>query len=878
MARVLHTDDRTFSNFQPAELVKLCGVNQGRWPVYVLKELLDNATAALEEFGVPAPMVRVVIDKDFIIVKDNGPGIPDSALEVILDFTQFGGSNRHHKLPTRGAQGNALMTIVGIASVWDLGVEIGRKNEQTTRIDVEVNQVKQTVDPQREYISDKPEGSFVKVELPGLPWKMRGADFSDMIEVVRQFAGVNPHVTFMVTESWSTKRKTWSVPKLSSSKAALTPMPQCGAASWFEPDEFADRMAADVRARPNTKLSAWLSEFLGANIKTCSGVTIGQVAPDDKKALVRLATVQRAKAIGSGSKRDSPGFNPLGIDRMAQILTDSGADKTAPAEYYGMSGTFNRKGGAVVPYLVEVCLVQMPEKCNAAPDPVLCMNRTVLYGSPSFKNLAWREKVRGQWHENVSGNLSTLAQAYRITRGKYSCAWMVHITCPSPGYTGYGKQEFDTSWLGEYLSKCVEQVTLTVRKQMHGEARRSKKRDKPTDTIRKKLFDLIPSTLERDTEKGKLPILLRQLYYGFRKDWYTVDDRELHYGTFCAYVDEYEKAVGHEVCLKDPRGTMYEPHSGRSVRLGTAEVRAFTPKKWEGHTIIFLEKENLASLLRTLRVGKRWDAIIVGAKGFAVNAIRDVLQKYKQLLGSKVRIICLHDADPAGYLIGYDLATNLPRFGKNVELEVIDVGLTVREAQKLGLQDEPFPVVKRTKGGVLQYQEWSKIRNMRRHMLRDPDGSKRALLEQEAWESFMPKMVRGTEKPTWVNSTVNGRRFELNALPPRQFGAWVEEKLAEHGCRKVRPPDSIVSEHLRKSRENLVTRSMGNMFMKMLGNDAVLEVMGELGVPSYDLDAVLEGRPEQHWSYLVKCAGEAGEAGVEDAVKRVLQRRMPGMF
>ena len=875
--RVLHTDDRTFSNFQAPELVKLCGVPQGRWPVYVVKELLDNAAAALEEFSVSNPTIKITIDSDFVVIKDNGPGIPDHVLDVVLDFTAFGGSNRHHKLPTRGAQGNAVMTIIGIASVWGLGIEFGRKAENTLRLDVDIDQVRQRVDPVREIVTNKPEGSYIKVELPELPWKRGGSKYADIVEIVRQFAWINPHITFMVVESWGPKRTVWSVPRISGAKPAMTGAPDCGAASWFTVDEFGDRLAADVRARPDMTIAQWMREFMKADVKMAPSGSIGARVPDDKNALLLLAEAWRRSTIRAGSQVDKPGFNPMGRERMAATLTMMGADEKSPSEYASASGVFDRKG-AKVPYLVEVCLVQMPEGSHRAPDPMLAMNRTVLYGSPSFSNLKWREKVRGHWHEQVRGDLSTLARSYSIDRGKYSAAWMIHITCPSPGYTGYGKQSFETDWLGPTLGECVERVTLQVRKQKHGEAKRKKQGRKHDKTIRQKMFENLGATLKRDTENGALPILLRQLYYGFRKDWYTLDDRELHYPTFCAYVDEYERDIaGREICLKDPRGTMFEPHSGRVVQLGTSQVRDFKPKKWEGHTIIFLEKENLAHLLRNLKIGKRWDAIIVGAKGFAVHAIRDVLQKYKQLLGTQVKIICLHDADPAGYLIGHDLRTNLPRFGHNVDLKLIDVGLTMAEARAMDLQDEPFPVVK-VRGGTPALQEWSKIYNMRRIVVKDHDGTRRPLLEPEAWDAFMPREVRGSEKPRWVTSTVLGRRVELNAMPPRVFGKWVESKLEEHGCAKVRPPDEIVDKALRHSRETQVNREMGELFMRMMGDDVRLEVMRELGVPSYDLDSVLAGRPEQHWSYLVNRAGQGDEAKVRAAVEAVLRRRAPGMF
>lgn len=872
MARVLHSDDRAFANFQPAELVKLCGVAAMRWPLYALKELMDNAAAAMEEHGAN-PMMKVIIEESSITVEDSCDGITDSVLNAVLDFSKFGGSNRHHKLPTRGAQGNALMTIIGIATSWGTTIHIGRRgSDDVIELVVNVDQVRQTVEPVINVVSTGVQRSFIRVGMPPLPIRRGGTTLQDLEALAHYFALINPSISFAITKADGTR---YSVTAERGNKAIMPPVP-CGAASWFSVDDFADRLAADVRARPDTQLSHWASEFLGAKSPVMPMGSIELRAPQERQALTAIASMWRARIISSGSSVDDPAFEKVGQERMGKLLLSCGADANSPVEYESVSGVFER-GEARIPFTAEVAFRLMPDGSKHAPAPMFFMNRTLLYGSPTFDGLKVREKIRGPWKEGLSGELSTLTYRYGTDSGKYPGVLVVHVVCPSPGYSGYGKQTFDTRWLATPLSEAVEKVTLNQRKLVYGEAKRKSTGPVHDKTIRAKMFEMLPATLDRDTEGGKLPILLRQLYYGFRKDWYTRDSRELEYQTFCVYVGEYEEHLGREVCLKDPRGTMFEPHSGRVVQLGTAQVRDFSPKQWEGHTIIFLEKENLAHLLRNLKIGKRWDAIIVGAKGFAVHAIRDVLQKYKQLLGSQVKIICLHDADPAGYLIGHDLRTNLPRFGDNVDLQLIDVGLTVREAREMDLQDEPFPLI-RVRDGVPQLQEWSKVNNMRNIRYFDHNGDRRFLLEPEALDAFMPAMVRSADKPDWVKTQVNGRRIELNAMAPRQFGEWVERKLEQHGCRKVRPPDSIVDERLRHSRETLINRQMGEMFMRMLGDEARMEVMAELGVPAYDLDAVLAGRPEQHWTYLVDRAGQGDEDRVSRAVERVLSRRMPGVF
>lgn len=856
MARAFHTNDRTYANFQEGELRKLCGVSPGEWPLYTVKELIDNAVASGEEACRPI-MVTVVVDQDFIEVRDNGSGIPDAVLDKVLDFSQFGGSNRHHKLPTRGAQGNALMTIVGIITLWGTAIEFGRVNEPSVRLTVTVDSVRERVDVARVPISDGPEGSFVRVEWPKLPVKRGGTDYADILGMLRKFIRVNPHVTFIIKPFFSGR----IMHVASTSGGALPGTVTSGAASWFSSEELADRLAADIRAMPELGVEDWMKPFMGYSSQRIGGNTISSLVSDDKDQLKALAFRLRARLVAGGSAVDDPKFNSVGEASLATMMVDDGADPKAVPQYASEAGAFIR-GNAKVPFLVEVCLVQMPAGARKAPPVSLCMNRTVLYGSPYIDAIKYREKVRGEWRV-TSGSVQTFASVYQFEHGQTPAACVVHITCPNPGYKSYGKHQFDTEWLGEPLSNCMERVTLQIRRQRAGEARRQSSGPKEEHkTIKDTLFDVLPGVWDDYTEHGRLPILIRNLFYGVRGVWEQHHGDELQYATFCAYVDLYEQKVGRPICLKDPRGTLLEPHSGRTLRLGTDEVARYNPRQWEGHTIIFIEKENFAHILRDYGIMKRWDAIVIGSKGFAVEACRDVLQKYKRLLGGLVKIVALHDADPAGYMIGYDLATNLPRFGDNVEIQVIDAGLTMAEAVRMNLMSEPFELKK---------ANWRMVYNMRRLIKRDSGGKRTALLEQEAWDAFMPSMYRGAEFPSWA-SNARGRRVELNAMKPRVFITWLEGVLERNGCRKVRPPDVVVDEKLRSAREAKVRGDVGKALMSILGDDLVHELIGEIGTATVDLDKILEGRPEQHWSTICENAAQRG-IDIGPMIKEKLARR-----
>ena len=95
------------------ELIAQTGHQVSEWPLVCLKELLDNALDACEESGV-APEIAIVVDEAGISLSDNGPGIPANVIESVLDFSIRVSSREAYVSPSRGAQGNALKTVVAL--------------------------------------------------------------------------------------------------------------------------------------------------------------------------------------------------------------------------------------------------------------------------------------------------------------------------------------------------------------------------------------------------------------------------------------------------------------------------------------------------------------------------------------------------------------------------------------------------------------------------------------------------------------------------------------------------------------------------------------------------------------------------------------------
>jgi len=119
LTRLAFTVSRLTEFCSEKELVNQTGHDVENWPLVMLKELFDNALDASEESEV-APEIEISVAKDgTITVTDNANGIAAETIKAILDYTIRVSSREAYVSPTRGAQGNALKTILAMSYVLD---------------------------------------------------------------------------------------------------------------------------------------------------------------------------------------------------------------------------------------------------------------------------------------------------------------------------------------------------------------------------------------------------------------------------------------------------------------------------------------------------------------------------------------------------------------------------------------------------------------------------------------------------------------------------------------------------------------------------------------------------------------------------------------
>src|SRR5262245_38558046 len=118
LTRVAFKVSRLMEFCSERELQNQTGHSLYEWPLVVGKEVMDNALDACEEAEV-APDITISIDQGTIIIQDNAGGIASETIDSILDYAVRVSSSEAYCSPTRGAQGNALKTILAMGYVLD---------------------------------------------------------------------------------------------------------------------------------------------------------------------------------------------------------------------------------------------------------------------------------------------------------------------------------------------------------------------------------------------------------------------------------------------------------------------------------------------------------------------------------------------------------------------------------------------------------------------------------------------------------------------------------------------------------------------------------------------------------------------------------------
>jgi DNA topoisomerase VI subunit B len=202
--------------FSEKELTSQTGHRRDDWGAVVLKEAIDNALDGCEDSGT-APEIMVTITVDRIIVKDNGPGIPADVITRMLDYSVRVSSREAYVAPDRGAQGNALKTLIAMPFVLD--GSHGRVEFETQGlrhiIETKVDRIRQKpVIDHRQEPCNVITGTVLTVHWPDLASSILEGGRDQFLQITRSFTFLNPHLTltldfFGEVNHWEASKPDW---------------------------------------------------------------------------------------------------------------------------------------------------------------------------------------------------------------------------------------------------------------------------------------------------------------------------------------------------------------------------------------------------------------------------------------------------------------------------------------------------------------------------------------------------------------------------------------------------------------------------------------------------------------------------------------------
>lgn len=870
-----------------SELEKQSGYDRDRWPEVIVKELVDNALDACEESGVP-PEVSIEITDRYIVVTDNGPGMPPETVQGIVDLDRRVSSRESYMAPDRGAQGNASKVL--------LGMPFALRPDAPGSLEIEAHGLRHVLAVTVDGLSDVPAvtlntepgvvktGTRVSVHLPcsltddESPFFQLGTSPDDVrrrvLRMCSAFGALNPHLLLSV--AWDDD----TFAPLMPTNTTWRKWRPCDPTSvhWYDAAKFAalvKRCIASDRDRGEDRpVRQFIAMFDGMSstalqrdvLAECGVARTGlsALAPDgepDAGMISALHDAMRRRAKVVAAKR----LGLVGREHLEHVVVDAGADPD----------TFR--------------YVRVLHDDDAAPAvteigfaaPLDDATRWMLCGvnwSAAIRN-PFRIRGSGTWDSSLDAVLQE-----RYAGDDEPVVMIVHHAQVGAAYTDRGKGTLSLSQtVSRRIREAVEKATLPWWKQRKAEERESRamlrrteamKRHKPrTVSIKQAAHEIMPAVyaeLSSDGQGGTLPVNARQFMYRARPlilartGKAQISDAYFTQRLLPDFIANNPDVAGEWDVVYDDRGHFTEPHTRRVVNLGTIDVRRYLAgcgplpcvmpslgvTKVALHpthgscnryaAVLFIEKEGFMPLLSRVRLAERYDLAIMSTKGLSNVAARRLVD---EVCGEhRVPLFVLHDFDKAGFSILGTLRYSTRRYQYRNAVEVIDLGVRLEDVQEWSLQAEP---VIYSRGGEGKRENTDPRDNLRENGATD---------DEAVFLVSDPEITYRNGKARYV---YHGQRVELNAFAPRDFVAWIEGKLQTHGVAKVIPDDATLAAQYRCSVAHAeLSRRFDELESRFVTDAAECVVPASL---RESVQAMLQADPALPWDYAVlRVARNAG--------------------
>ena len=373
--------------------------------------------------------MTVKVDEAGIVIADNGPGLPAETVKNVLDFSVRVSSREAYVSPTRGAQGNALKTIVAMPFVLDGGsgrIEIEAHGIHH-RIEMSVDRVRQEPVIQHEVdLSPVRVGTVVRVHWPLVSASIIRDVETRFLQIAEDYTWLNPHLSLSVdwfgeTSTFTATEAAW--PHWSPSEPTSP--------HWYQPAHLerlvAGYLSHDQDAQRVRPVREFVAEFRGLT-GSAKQKAVLDAAGLSREPLTRLVNGKnidsdRVKGLLSAMKSHSSPVKPkqlgsIGRDHLAAKFAAVGAEM----ESFIYRRVMDTTDG--VPWIVETAFGWCP-KAN---------RRRLVTG------VNWSPGIINPFRElgSFGRSLDTILAEQRAGRDE-PVILVLHMVCPRVQYLDRGK-------------------------------------------------------------------------------------------------------------------------------------------------------------------------------------------------------------------------------------------------------------------------------------------------------------------------------------------------------------------------------------------------------------------------------------------------------
>jgi hypothetical protein len=517
---------------------------------------------------------------------------------------------------------------------------------------------------------------------------------------------------------------------------------------WYDADALHELLRS---APPEMTAREVITQFDG-----CSGSKAGKIADGFAGRPARGLGRDEAREL---LDRARDAANPVNPERLGAIGKAAFPGAYAKEVCYG---EFPR-GPDGLSLSLPVVIEAWADLCRgAAADAVVMVNGTPAVGGVDARYSA-KEKATIVRGAGLRLDLKT---------GKQGVLIHINIIIPYMPVTNDGKLPalgMFGGLIGPVAAKAVNR------------AKKARPADDQKASIKAVVFEHMEEQIGIVSDGRRYRFGWRQVFYRLRPIVEKAIGDQLQWKWFQDLVTEYEAEHGEEkFAYRDPRGTLYIPHSGESIPLGTLQVEQFRRPQWRFNKILFLEKEGFFEALKADGWPGRHDCALMTSKGQPTRAARDLIDL---LAGTDepVQVFCLHDADAAGTIIYQTLQEEtLARPRRSVE--IVDLGVNPWEAVALAEEG-------------------------------------RVEIEDVSYETRQTAAAYvGEEWAEWLQA----HRVELNAFTTAGFIDWLDGKMARHAGKLI-PPRPVLVEKLDELTRGRLRDAITDRVLAEAGIDARVE-------------------------------------------------------